>query len=172
VAGLSASGVICSADITCQTLFQRSDDGRHDWNRTVGLTVFGGWHYGGPAKFLYLTYDRVFGTAPLARVAACKVLCDVYVHTPFLLIPSFYAITGQFKGQTLAESLAQCRREWFEASFGSALFWTPLCFMNFRFVPQHSRILTVSVASFLHKTWMSYISNRERHAERQRKLTS
>jgi len=34
-----------------------------DWARTAGLAVFGAWHYGGPAKFIYLWYDRVFGKA-------------------------------------------------------------------------------------------------------------
>lgn len=166
IAGLSAAGVVCSADLTCQLAFQRSADGSIDWPRTIGLTVFAAWHYGGPAKFLYLTYDRLLGTAPHMQVAVKKMLCDVYVHTPFLLIPSFYAITGAFKGQSLTGSVAQLKAEWFEASFGSALFWTPICAFNFRYIPQHSRILTVSVASFVHKTWLSYLSNRQRHKER------
>ena len=163
VAGLSASGVIGTADIACQTLFQRKEGGGLDWRRTLGLTIFGGWHYGGPAKLFYLSYDKIFGVAPHLRVAAMKMVVDVYGHTPFILIPSFYIITGAFKGQTLEQSVAQLRVEWWEASFGSALFWTPICLANFRFTPQHSRILTVSCASFLHKTWFSYLSNRAAH---------
>ena len=96
----------------------------------------------------------------------CKTFVDVYLHTPFLLLPSFYIITGASKGQSLGESLDLLRREWFTASFGSCLFWTPVCALNFALVPQHSLILVVAVCSFFHKTWLSWLSNRERSAER------
>ena len=59
-----------------------------------------------------------------------------------------------------ADTLARLRREWRTASFGSALFWTPLCLVNFWLVPQHSRIVVVAIFSFLHKTWLSWLSNR------------
>ena len=87
-------------------------------------------------------------------------------HSPLLLVPSFYLITGHVKGQSLSATLAQLRDEWLTASFGTAVIWTPVCVLNFRFVPQHSRILVVSVVSFVHKTWMSWLSNRQRHGER------
>ena len=48
-----------------------------------------------PAKYLYLAYDRVLGVAPSLRTAGLKMFFDVYVHSPFLLVPSFYAITGR-----------------------------------------------------------------------------
>ena len=168
VAGLTASGIISSADVTCQLLFQRDAAKGLDWQRTLSLTAFAAWHYGAPAKYLYLTYDKVLGrTAYSASAAAAlKMGFDVYVHSPLLLVPSFYLITGTVKGQTLAQTLAQLRNEWLEASFGTAVFWTPLCYLNFRLVPQHSRILFVSVGSFLHKTWLSHLSNRARHRER------
>ena len=40
-AGLTAGGIICSADVACQRLLQPSADGHIDWRRTVGLTLFG-----------------------------------------------------------------------------------------------------------------------------------
>ena len=84
----------------------------------------------------------------------------MYLHTPLLLIPSFYLITMMARGSTAADTVARLRREWRTASFGSALFWTPLCLVNFWLVPQHSRIVVVAVFSFLHKTWLSWLSNR------------
>ena len=108
----------------------------------------------------------LFPRATPATAAALKVGLDVYVHSPLLLVPSFYMITGTVKGQSLWHSLEQLRSEWLTASFGTAVFWTPLCFLNFRFVPQHSRILVVSIGSFMHKAWLSHLSNRERHRAR------
>ena len=154
-----------SADLVVQAVLQ-SDPNGVDWQHTASLAIFGGWHYGGPAKFLYLWYDRFFGVAPNFRTAVMKMGFDVYVHGTFLLVPSFYLITGAIKGQTLQQIWSQLRQEWFTASFGSALYWTPLCVLNFRFVPQHSRILVVAVLSFVHKTWLSWLSNRRRHAAR------
>merc|ERR1719421_770945 len=111
-------------------------------------------------------YDRVLGTGKTLRVAMSKMAVDVYIHSPFLLVPNFYLVTGLLKGQTLPEIGTQLRKEWKEASFGTILFWTPLCIMNFKWVPQHSRILTVACGSFVHKLWMSWLSNRRRHQER------
>lgn len=164
-AGASACGVMTSADLTVQVLVQRDANGL-DWQRTAGIAIFAGWHYGVPAKHLYLWYDRYFGTAPTLRVAAQKMLVDVYLHGSLGVVPSFYLITGVVKGQTLTQVVEQYRREWFTATFGTAAYWTPMCILNFRFVPQHSRILVVAVLSFIHKTWMSWLSNRVRHQER------
>ena len=93
-------------------------------------------------------------------------MCAVYIHGALLLVPNYYMITGLVKGQSLEQIATQLRAEWFNAAFGTCFFWTPLCALNFRFVPQHSQILFVSVFSFLHKTWMSWLSNRQRHRER------
>ena len=90
----------------------------------------------------------------------------MYLHGTLLLVPSFYAITGAVKGQTAEQTATQLRKEFFHASFGTCAFWTPACFLNFLFVPQHSQILVVSVLSFCHKAWLSWLSNRERHSAR------
>mmetsp|Transcript_12094 Transcript_12094/g.23293 ORF Transcript_12094/g.23293 Transcript_12094/m.23293 type:complete len:101 (-) Transcript_12094:187-489(-) len=89
-------------------------------------------------------------------------LIDCYLHTPFLLIPSFYALTGSIKGQTPKEWGRQLRDEWMTASFGSVLYWTPVQIVCFRFVPQHTRIAFVTGMSFFHKAWLSWLSNRKR----------
>ena len=75
-AGMTASGVLASADITCQLTLQRDEKGGIDWQRVAGLGVFGALHYGGPAKFLYLWYDRVLGSAPTVRTAMLKMGFD------------------------------------------------------------------------------------------------
>ena len=157
-AAATAGSIICAADLTCQTMIDKKSE--LDVRRTAALTIFGAWHYGVPAKALYLLYDRVIGTDPSFATALKKMILDVYVHTPFLLIPSFYLITCVVRGRTPQQALHQLRAEWAVASFGSALFWTPLCLCNFLFVPQHSRIVFVSVFSFVHKTWLSWLSNR------------
>ena len=159
-AGVTAGSILCAADLACQT-FLEPNRTSIDARRTAALTIFGTWHYGVVAKSLYLLYDKLLGTALTLSVAVRKMIIDVYVHSPLLLIPSFYLITKMVMGRTLGDTLSQLRREWFTASFGTALFWTPLCTINFLYVPQHSRVVFVALLSFIHKTWLSWLSNRE-----------
>lgn len=113
------------------------------------------------------------------------------MNTPFHLIPSFYIFTGILKQHPnvqvsapvdamalpagssrtvdpdasvvsiVKHEIEHLKNDWLEASFGSAIFWTPLVYANFKFVPQHSRIMTIVTASFLHKTWLSWLAHRE-----------
>eukprot|EP00747_Dinoflagellata_sp_TGD_P222603 gnl/TRDRNA2_/TRDRNA2_94307_c0_seq1.p1 gnl/TRDRNA2_/TRDRNA2_94307_c0~~gnl/TRDRNA2_/TRDRNA2_94307_c0_seq1.p1 ORF type:complete len:200 (-),score=24.56 gnl/TRDRNA2_/TRDRNA2_94307_c0_seq1:258-857(-) len=166
VAAATASSIITAADLTCQAVLQPDQDHGVDWVRTVAQGTFAAWHYGGPAKALYFWYDRIFGVLPTMRTAALSTFFDVYVHSPFLLVPSFYLITGTIKGNNIEQCMLQLQQEWFTASFGTAVFWTPLCLLNFRYVPQHFRILTVAIGTFFFQTWMSWLSNRGRHEQR------
>jgi len=102
-------------------------------------------------------YDKILGHGRWFS----KMFIDVYIHTPFVLIPSFYGITGSIKGQSVDKWSSQLRNEWLVASFGSVLYWTPMQCVAFGFVPQHSRIAFISCGSFLHKAWLSWLSNPE-----------
>ena len=73
---------------------------------------------------------------------------------PCKLIANHYSVPVQWL------NLVELKREWPEAAFGSAIFWTPVCLLNFLYVPQHSRTVVVALCSFVHKTWMSWLSNR------------
>lgn len=155
-AAFTAGTILTSADLTSQSL-EFSFKGLpfdYEWRRTLSLAAFGFIYYGGPVKALYLMYDKFF------RTAIAKVMFDVCIHTPFMLIPTFYGITCTIKGKSMSETWKQLKEEWVEASLGSLCFWVPTCFLNFTFVPQHSRILVISVMSFFHKTWLSWVSNR------------
>jgi len=152
-AGITAASIFMSADLFAQRLEGAS---AMDYRRTFAVASFGFIYYGGPLKFFYLLYDKMFTSV------AMKVLADVGIHTPFFLIPMFYVHTLTIKGKSRDQMLKQLKDEWTEASFGSLCFWGPTCALNFTFVPQHSRILVVAVMSFFHKTWLSWVSNRKR----------
>ncbi len=161
IAAATAGCVLMAADVTCQCAVARGKrDGsapRLDWRRTAGLTLFGAVYYGLPAKLMYMWYDRRFGSNVLLTS-----LFDCYVHFPFLLLPSFYLITQTVgKGSSLRTAWARMRAEWRTAVAGSAVFWTPASFVSFGMVPQHSRVLVIAAFSFVHKTWLSWLSNRE-----------
>lgn len=158
-AAVTAGSILCAADMTCQMMLENQT--AVDMRRTAALTLFGTWHYGVPAKTLYMLYDHFLGTAPTLMNSIYKMLIDVYLHGPLLVIPSFYLITFAMRGQPLRSTMTQLKKEWWEAAFGSVLFWTPIQLCMFLFIPQHCKVAYVAAFSFIHKTWLSWLSNRE-----------
>mmetsp|Transcript_19650 Transcript_19650/g.25448 ORF Transcript_19650/g.25448 Transcript_19650/m.25448 type:complete len:230 (+) Transcript_19650:60-749(+) len=161
IAGATSTIVLTSADLVCQTFVQPNEN--LDLRRTLSLSCFGAIWYGGPCKFLYLRLDKMFGSKPTFMNAATKTFIDVYIHTPFALVPCFYFITNTVKGISLLETREQLQKEWATASFGSILFWTPMQAANFYFIPQTFKVPFISCFSFCHKLWLSYLANRERY---------
>jgi len=94
-----------------------------------------------------------------------KAVLDVAVHTPLLGIPSFYLITGTVKGMTPEQIWEQLKAEWPKATTGSVAFWFPVCLLNFAYVPQQFRVLLTAFASFVHKSWLSWLSSRKSYAK-------
>ncbi|CAE7331058.1 mpv17 [Symbiodinium natans] len=164
VSGMTSSAILTSADMFCQGIIQQPGPEGLDYRRTAGLASFGLLWYGGPCKWLYLCMDRWLGAKATFQNVAAKTFVDVFLHTPFGVVPGFYFVTGAFKGDSLAQTREQLKSEWMQASMGSSMFWTPAQIGNFWLVPQHYKIAYISVLSFFHKTWLSFLSNKERYA--------
>lgn len=154
-AAFTGSTILSAADITSQSLESMNSGRAMCWNarRTLALAVFGFLYYGGPLKFAYLTYDKVF------KCAIKKTVFDVVIHTPLCMIPSFFMITGVMKGKGVAKSYEQLKDQWRSSSVGSVAFWGPTCAFNFSVVPAHSRVLVLASMSFFHKIWLSWMTN-------------
>jgi len=165
-AGLTAFFILGSADITAQFLERRYGNRAGGWNarRTLSLVSFGVFYYGGPCKFFYLRYPAFFdrmipkSPKPVKKMAAAFVDCGIV--TPLLLLPSFYLITMSIKGESLAKIWHRYRTDFVEVTLGTFVYWFPIVTTNFYFIPQHSQILVIVVGSFIHKCWLSWVSNR------------
>ena len=95
------------------------------------MAFFGAFYYGGPCKWLYMGYERFLGPGKIVL----KTFLDVYIHLPFVVIPTFYAVTGTLaKGQPPAEIFAKLKAEWVTVSLGSFCFWTPTMVVAFKCV--------------------------------------
>ena len=127
-ASISAGCVLFAADVSAQLLTNTTSVWDH--KRTLSLSIFGFVYYGGPCKALYFLYDKVFSPKQFMM----KAMIDCCVHTPFLLVPCFYYITGILKGDNVDNITSQLRKEWFVASTGSVAFWLPMQLICFRFV--------------------------------------
>lgn len=169
-AGLTAFFVMGSADLTAQFL-ERHYGGRvggWDARRTLSLVAFGVYYYGGPCKWFYLRYPAFFdrmlpnSSRSVRKMAASFVDCGIV--TPSLLLPSFYLITLTIKGEPLSVVWERYKTDCFEVTAGTFVYWFPIVTLNFAFVPQHSQILLITVCSFIHKSWLSWVSNRYTNA--------
>jgi len=89
---------------------------------------------------------------------------DCGIVTPSLLLPSFYLITLSIKGEPLNIIWERYKTDCVEVTMGTFVYWFPLVTINFALIPQHSQILLIVVASFIHKSWLSWVSNRYTNA--------
>eukprot|EP00403_Amphidinium_massartii_P008940 CAMPEP_0178424068 /NCGR_PEP_ID=MMETSP0689_2-20121128/28019_1 /TAXON_ID=160604 /ORGANISM="Amphidinium massartii, Strain CS-259" /LENGTH=211 /DNA_ID=CAMNT_0020045693 /DNA_START=29 /DNA_END=664 /DNA_ORIENTATION=+ len=158
-ASLSASILLSLGDAGVQWL-----EGAHqlDTRRTLGMFAFGFLYVGGVQKKVYLLYDRF-----LPGRYVVQTVVDCFLHFPFGILPSFYAITGTAKGQSIEQWSRQLQADWRTNVTSALAIWLPASMIGFGVVPQATRIPFVASVSFFHKAWMSHFSNRHRrwHAE-------
>lgn len=65
----------------------------YDHQRTLALFTFGVFYYGMIAKGIYLGYDAILGNG----LGLAKAMIDVTINGSFVMLPSFYMITGTVK---------------------------------------------------------------------------
>jgi len=97
--------------------------------------------------------------------AGTQSIMDAVLNQLVFYVPAFYMFTGTVKGQSLEQSFHLLQKEYLTACTGQAAFWIPVQFLNFRFVPVHMQTFVVSVCNIANKTWLSWLSNRERVAK-------
>jgi hypothetical protein len=102
--------------------------------------------------------------------AALTSFSDSVLNQLFFYVPCFYLLTGVAKGQTISYSCDRLQSEYLSACLGQASFWLPVQFCNFRFVPVHLQTFVVSICNVANKTWLSWLSNRERQSYQQKEL--
>ncbi|CAJ1334905.1 unnamed protein product [Effrenium voratum] len=174
-ASLSAGTIIFCGDVIAQSAEfsyqrQKRNEPFNNWSiqsalaswdkrRTLAMWSFGTFYYGFPVKFFYILYDKYLTSFVI------KAFTDCCLHAPFVLLPSFYALTGTVKGQTMEGPhgwLQQLQDEWFVAATASAAFWLPMQVFCFGWVPLEFRIQFVCILNIMHKSTLSWYSNRKR----------
>eukprot|EP00746_Dinoflagellata_sp_MGD_P150373 gnl/MRDRNA2_/MRDRNA2_82269_c0_seq2.p1 gnl/MRDRNA2_/MRDRNA2_82269_c0~~gnl/MRDRNA2_/MRDRNA2_82269_c0_seq2.p1 ORF type:complete len:224 (-),score=29.34 gnl/MRDRNA2_/MRDRNA2_82269_c0_seq2:502-1173(-) len=164
VAGVSSAGFLVSGDILAQRFTAPHDP--WDSRRTLSMATWGLVWYGGPQQFLWIRlYPSLIGRGTSMQAAATSV-ADCVVNQLFAYVPCFYMLTGAVKGQTPRESLELLRKEYLSACLGQAGFWLPVQYLNFRYVPVHLQTFVVSTMNIINKTWLSWLSNRDRVKQR------
>ena len=156
---VTGGSILTLSDLTAQCVSSRFiDDYRFDLRRTLALCTFGTFYYGLVCRKLYFVYGSLFGPGR----AMLKASIECGVHTPFLFIPCFYGITGTIKGQRPTDIYEQLKTEWWTSAPATMAYWYPMMWINFKYCTPETRILFISSMSLIHKSALSWYSNRTR----------
>eukprot|EP01083_Nonionella_stella_P053456 141416_1 len=162
---LTGGCILTFSDYVAQSMSAIYSDGySYDGRRTLALGSFGFFYYGFVSRTIFWLYDVCLG-AGAQRVLA-KTLIECIGHTYTLFIPSYYFITGIIKGNTILQIKQQLRHEYFASSSATMCYWMPLMWFNFTYCRLQTQILFLSTFSFIHKTALSWYSNRNRFKQR------
>jgi len=155
VASAAVLGLV--GDVACQ-LGERQVAGSSsepfDMRRLASITVYSAAYTGMFCNVLYQTYPHIVGFLARRLTAATSALrptllressalhncsCSVVdnVHCGLIYIPTYFISVGALKGEPMADSTANLRREWRDAYITCSLYWMPFMAWNFAFVPAH-----------------------------------
>jgi hypothetical protein len=86
---------------------------------------------------------------------------DNSLHSPFLAIPSFYAITGSLRGDSAGDIKVKLENEWWTTLKATWLIWVPAQALSFAVLPAWQRPVFSCCMSFFYNITLSWISNRK-----------
>lgn len=145
------------------------------FRRNLAFAFFSGVYLGCGQHFIYnVAFTRIFGSAQTMKVAFQKVAADLFVHTPLIYLPLYYAFqqTVAFGG-TPMQGLRRFYGRWDsktrQFNFGEvvptmlnyAKIWPVVHFFNFTVTPPELRIAVVACVSFVWLVIVSTISHQQ-----------
>ncbi|CAH0700024.1 unnamed protein product [Spodoptera exigua] len=129
---------------------------RYDWGRiarmfTVGTAM-------GPLHHFYYDYlDKLLPKVNLKTVFL-KIGCDQAFASPVTLITFFYGM-GYLEQKTLRESTEEIKKKLLYAYVGDCMYWPPVQFINFYFLPTHYRVVYINVATMIFNIFLSFMKH-------------
>lgn len=164
---ITGGSILTLSDMTAQYLSSNFvKNYKYDFRRTVALGLFGTFYYGLVARKIYFVYELVLGP----NKPMLKALIDCGLHSPFILLPCFYFMTGLIKGQSVNSITTQLSEEWWTSSTATFAYWLPMMWVNFKYCSPQTRIFFIATMSWAHKSALSWYSNRNRVKQRMQSL--
>lgn len=146
-----------SCDIVAQLLQKQSEDSL-DIVRTAKFTFFCVTYVGMFQHCVFnVLYPRLFpgdGLVPAIK----KTLCDNFIHSPFVYLPSFYVYKNLAGGRSATAGLREYREEGLQVLKGCWGLWLPAQMLCFSVVPPSFRILFNAGVGCVWEVALSYMS--------------
>ncbi|XP_053602470.1 mpv17-like protein 2 [Plodia interpunctella] len=133
---------------------------RYDWARVARMFIVG--TLMGPLHHFYYTQlDKIFPQCNLKTVAI-KILCDQAFASPATIIFFFYGM-GVLEEKSFSKSTEEIVQKFKYVYLGDCLFWPPVQFINFYFLPTQYRVFYINVATMVFNVFLSYMKHFDQH---------
>ncbi|CAG4941976.1 unnamed protein product [Parnassius apollo] len=133
---------------------------RYDWARTGRMLLVG--TLMGPMHHYYYVYlDKVLPSADIKTVTK-KIICDQVFASPATIICFFYGM-GVLENKTLGLTTEEFKHKFKYVYMGDCLFWPPVQFLNFYYLPTHYRVFYINIATMIFNIFLSFIKHYDQH---------
>ncbi|XP_032511521.1 mpv17-like protein 2 isoform X1 [Danaus plexippus] len=133
---------------------------RYDWDRAARMFVVG--TAMGPVHHYYYHYlDKLLPEISLKTVGK-KILSDQLLASPSTILCFYYGM-GFLERKTFKESTEEIKQKIKLTYMGDCLFWPPVQFLNFYYLPSHYRVFYINFATMIYNVFLSYMKHYDQH---------
>ncbi|XP_013187761.2 mpv17-like protein 2 [Amyelois transitella] len=133
---------------------------RYDWAR-LGRMFIVGTLVGPLHHFYYIQLDKILPQNNLKTVAM-KIICDQVFASPATIVCFFYGM-GVLERKSFAQSTEEIGQKFKYVYLGDWLFWPPVQFVNFYYLPTEYRVFYINIATMVFNVFLSYMKHFDQH---------
>ncbi|XP_045764829.1 mpv17-like protein 2 [Maniola jurtina] len=131
-----------------------------DWPRVARMLIVG--TVMGPLHHYYYIYlDKLLPLANLKTVAK-KIAYDQLFASPATILCFFYGM-GILEKKSLSQCTDEIKQKFAYTYVGDCLFWPPVQFVNFYYLPTHYRVFYINFATMIFNVFLSFIKHYDQH---------
>ncbi|XP_023934977.1 mpv17-like protein 2 [Bicyclus anynana] len=131
-----------------------------DWSRAVRMLIVGS--VMGPLHHYYYIYlDKLLPLANM-RTVTIKILCDQFFASPATILCFFYGM-GVLENKSISECTEEIKQKFAYTYLGDWLFWPPVQFINFYYLPTHYRVFYINFTTMIFNVFLSFIKHYDQH---------
>ncbi|XP_072940873.1 mpv17-like protein 2 [Epargyreus clarus] len=159
---VTSGGFMAIGDLVQQEIEYQSKISKHryDWARVARMFIVG--TFMGPLHHYYYLYlDKMLPLADIKTVLK-KIMSDQLFASPGTIICFFYGM-AYLERKTLQESTNEIKEKFKYVYLGDCLFWPPVQFLNFYFLPTHYRVFYINFATMIFNIFLSYMKHYDQH---------
>ncbi|KAL0892076.1 hypothetical protein ABMA27_015290 [Loxostege sticticalis] len=133
---------------------------RYDWARLGRMFIVG--TLMGPMHHYYYVYlDKIIPKVNLKTVFQ-KILCDQLFASPATILCFFYGM-GILESKSFSDSAAEISQKFKYVYTGDCLYWPPIQFVNFYYLPTQYRVFYINAATMIFNIFLSYMKHYDQH---------
>ncbi|XP_075971147.1 mpv17-like protein 2 [Anticarsia gemmatalis] len=159
---ITSGGCMVLGDIAQQEFEYRSHllPYRYDWGRAARMFIVG--TLMGPLHHYYYLYlDKLIPKVNVKTVFI-KIACDQAIASPLTLLGFFYGM-GVLERKSLEQCTDEVKDKLLYTYMGDCIYWPPIQFINFYYLPTHYRVVYINVATMIFNVFLSYMKHFDQH---------